>query len=374
MDTQLYQLLDEHETKPVNEIKPTRWIRLDEQLAFIEFLNKVGLREFTNDGKLSACASVVEKYRCSLDPEHSVHVKYRMCGKRGICPRCSKSYAHKRAMIMYSWIKSNLALNLNFDLKMNQIVLTLPTELQDMNRKSFVKMIKEMMNEMEIESYGYVIQDDHSDNPLSSPYLHAHILTLNMRERDGRIAQNDYFFDVSIMREKWKSIIENHTGVKIEGDVNLNTQYASVLNEASRVLHMLAYCYRYPIDDLFNVQIRKQTRDYARVSILDYVQTQQNENETHLDNILQIDLANKIKRMVKSKPRVVWCGWLTSAKRKKLIEMMKEPDEPEILWNNMKYFEKKIDERAKLCRDCGELLQERPFEIGEYTGDNEPEL
>ena len=137
---------------------------------------------------------------------------------------------------------------------------------------------------------------------------------------------------------------------------------------------MLAYCYRYPIDDLFNVQIRKQTRDYGRVSILNYVQTQQNENETHLDNILQIDLSNKIKRMVKSKPRVVWCGWLTSAKRKKLIEMMKEPDEPEIDWHNMKYFEEKIDERAKLCRDCGELLCEKPFEVGEYTGDNEPSV
>ena len=206
MDTQLYQLLDEHETKPVNEIKPTRWIRLEEQLAFIEFLNKVGLREFTNDGKLSACASIVEKYRCSLDPEHSVHVKYRMCGKRGICPRCSKSYAHKRAMIMYSWIKSNLALNLDFDLKMNQIILTLPTELQDMNRKLFVKMIKEMMKQMKIESWGYVIQDDHSDNPLSSTYLHAHILTLNMREYEGRMVQNDYFFDVAVMRAKWKSI------------------------------------------------------------------------------------------------------------------------------------------------------------------------
>lgn len=373
MSSKLYTLLDDYETKPVNEIRPSRWIRLDEQLAFIEFLNEVGLREFTNDSKLSSCASIVEKYKCSSNAEHSVHVKYRLCGKRGICPRCSKSYAHKRAMIMYSWIKSNLALNLDFDLKMNQIVLTLPTELQDMNRKLFVKMIKEMMKQMEIESYGYVIQDDHSDNPLSSPYLHAHILTLNMREYEGRMAQNDYFFDVAVMRAKWKSIIENNTAVEIAGDVNLNTEYASILNDSSHVLHMLAYCYRYPIDDLFNVQIRKQSRDYARTTILNYVQTQQ--NEKHLGyNILQIDLSNKIKRMVKSKPRLVWCGWLTSAKREELKEMMKEPDEPEILWNNMKYFEKKIDERAKLCRDCGELLCEKPFEVGEYTGDNEPDV
>lgn len=373
MSTKLYELLDEYETKPVNEIKPTRWIRLEEQLAFIEFLNEVGLREFTNDGKLSSCASIVEKYRCSFDSEHSVHVKYRLCGNRGICPRCSKAYAHKRAMIMYQWIKSNLALNLDFDLKMNQIVLTLPTELQDMDRKLFLKMMKEMMKEMKIESWGYVIQDDHSNNPLSSPYLHAHILTLNMREYNGRMTQNDYFFNLDVMRAKWKSIIENNTGVKIEGDVNLNTQYASILNDSSMALHMLAYCYRYPIDDLFNVQIRKQSRDYARTSILSYVQTQQNEPNFFSPNILQLDLSNKIKKMVKSKPRLIWCGWLTPAKRSKLKEMMKEPDEPEIIWNDMKYFEKRLDDRAKLCRDCGEPLQERPFEIGEYTGDNEPD-
>jgi hypothetical protein len=324
---------------------------------------------------LNDCASIVEKYKCTSNSSHSVHVKYRLCGKRGICPRCSKVYAHKRAMIMYQWIKSNLAMNLGFDLKMNQIVLTLPNELQDMNRKLFVKMVKEMMNQMEIESYGYVIQDDHSDNPLSSPCLHAHILTLNMREINGRIAQNDYFFDLDMMRIKWKSIIEKFTGVIIDGDVNLHTEYASILNEPARVLHMLAYCYRYPIDDLFNVQIRKQSRDYTKTSILSYVQTQQNESEPQLGlNILQIDTANKIRKMVKTKPRLVWCGWLTSAKRGKLKEMMKEPDEPEIFWNDMKYFEKKIDERAKLCRDCGEPLHDKPFEISMYEGDNEPEL
>jgi hypothetical protein len=383
LNSNQYKLLDEFETKPINEIKPTRWIKIDEQLRFIEFLNHVGLNEFVvgkksknnydNSMSLYDCASIVEKYKCTADSSHSVHVKYRMCGKRGICPRCSKAYAHKRAMIMYLWLKSNLALNLNFDLKMNQIVLTLPIELQDMNRKLFVKIVKEMMNQMRIESYGYVIQEDHSDNPLSSSYLHAHILTLNMREIDGRMAQNDYFFDLDVMRLKWKSIIKKFSGVTIDGDVNLNTQYASVLNDPSRVLHMLAYCYRYPIEDLFNVQIRKQSRDYTRTSILSYVQTQQNESEPQLGlNILQIDIANKIRKMVKTKPRVVWCGWLTSAKRGKLKELMKEPEEPEILWNNMKYFEEKLDERARLCRDCGQPLHDKPFEISMYVGDNEP--
>jgi hypothetical protein len=39
------------------------------------------------------------------------------------------SYSHKRAEIMYQYIRQNLANNLNFDLKMNQIVLTLPENL-----------------------------------------------------------------------------------------------------------------------------------------------------------------------------------------------------------------------------------------------------
>jgi hypothetical protein len=78
--------------------------------------------------------------------------------------------------------------------------------------------------------------------------------------------------------------------------------------------------------------------------------------------------------MVKTKPRLIWCGWLTSAKRGQLKQMMKEQDEPEIFWNDMKYFEKKLDERARICRDCGEPLHDKPFEISVYIGDNEPEF
>lgn len=368
-----------------NEVKPSRWIKLKEQSEFVSFLRNVGYNKTVKSWdkgktteisvleKLDWCASVVEKRKCTQDKDHSIHVKYRLCGQRGVCPRCSMAYAHKRAMITYSWIKNNLAINLDFDLKMNQIVLTLPNELHDMNRKLFVKMIKEMMKKMEIESWGYVIQDDHSQNPLSSTYLHAHILSLNMKEENGKIVQNDYFFDVKDMREKWKSIIEKNTGLKVSGNVNLNSSYASVLNDSPRVLHDLAYCYRYPITDLFNVQVRNKTRDYDRTTILNYVQTQQNEKPT-VPSILQINLANRIEKMTKSKPRMNWCGWLTSAKRERLKDMLKEPDEPMVIWNNMKHFEWVLDEKSKQCRDCGQLLEEKPFEICEYTGDNEPDL
>lgn len=364
-----HTIFSDFDIPTTNEIKPSRWVTLDEQLRFIEFLNEVGLRELTNDGKLSWCASIVEKYHCGFDQNHSIHVKYRLCGKRGICPRCSKAYAQKRASIMYQWIKNNLASSLDFDLKLNQITLTLPESLHGMDRKQFVKMISQMMAKMRIEAYGYVIQNDHSENPLSDEYLHVHILTLNMKKENDRLVRNDYFFDLVDMRNKWKSVIENNTGVKIDGDVNLHNEYASVLNDRPKVLHMLAYCYRYPVEDLFNVQIRKQTRDYSLVSLDYYVQTQQIEKEPRPYNILQIDLANRIKKLIENKPRLVWCGWLTSAKRNELTELLQMPKQ---LWNNLKYYEQRTDERAKQCRDCGERLEEKPFLTTEYTGDNEP--
>jgi len=74
---------------PTEEIKPNRWTSLKETREFINFLVSIGLKALVDDGKLEWCASVVKKYHCSHDPNHSTHVKYDLCGKRGICPRCS---------------------------------------------------------------------------------------------------------------------------------------------------------------------------------------------------------------------------------------------------------------------------------------------
>ena len=45
---------------------------------------------------------------------------------------------------------------------------------------------------------------------------------------------------------------------------------------------------------------------------------------------------------------------------------------PRSLWQNLSYWEKRIDERARLCRDCGNYLESIPFDITVYQGDNEP--
>ena len=103
------------------EIRPNRWITLEEQKEWCEFLGKLSL----NEPKLEWCATEYEKYQCSVTQSHVKKVRYLLCGKRGLCPRCSMNYARKKAGTMYKWIKDNIATRLDFDLKMNQIVLNL---------------------------------------------------------------------------------------------------------------------------------------------------------------------------------------------------------------------------------------------------------
>ena len=114
-----------------------------------------------------------------------------------------------RASIMYKWIKDNIATRLDFDLKMNQIVLTLPKELHDMDQKLFAKMIKQFMKKFELDSYGYSIQNRHSKDPLSGKYVHAHLLSLNMKQADNQMIKSEYFFDLDLMRDTWKDIVQD---------------------------------------------------------------------------------------------------------------------------------------------------------------------
>jgi len=298
---------------------------------------------------------------------HAEKVRYLACGCRGICPRCSMSYASKRAEIMYQWIKSNIADRLDFDLKINQIVLTLPEQLHSIDTKLFSKMIKQFMSVFGIEAYGYCIQTRHSKDPLSDRYVHAHLLSLNIKQENKRLVQNDYYFDVFRMREVWKEIVESKTNVMVEGSVNLHTEYASIVREKSRVLHILAYLYRYPITDLFNVQVRNKS--------INYVQFPQFEKLDDPKHTLQIkDLRNKVMDLIdEPKTRIVWCGLLTSTKRKLLISLISR-DEPNFVWKNIPDIVKNVEGRSKECRDCGSPYENEPYERGKYEGDNEPDI
>lgn len=349
------------ENKPIEDIKPFRWITLEEQKKFCDFLKQLGI----NFDKLEWCASEWEKYRCANNPLHTKKVKYIACGQRGICPRDSMSYASKRAEIMYQWIKINLADKLDFDLKLNQIVLTLPESLHDIDTKLFSKIIKTFMSNFGIEAYGYCIQTRHSKDPLGNRYVHGHILSLNMRQEGKKLVQNDYYFDLEKMRDVWKSVIEEYTNSTIEGSVNLHNEYASILNDKNQVLHILAYLYRYPIQDLFQVQVRDQSINY-----LEFVQF---EKIKPLNHILQIkELQKRVMDLIdEKKTRIVWCGLLTSTKRKLLMKLI---GVSENIWQNLPQIEKMLKERSRTCRDCGIQYEDKPFDRGKYQGDNEPKI
>src|SRR2546428_6685522 len=248
------------------EHKPFRWITQEEQKKFVAFLSAVGIHEYAEN--LTCCANTWKKFQCANDHSHSRKVVYNSCGKRGKCPRDSMAYASKRAELMYQWIKRNIADKMfyDFDLKMNQIVLTLPKELHsNITNKGFAKMIKAFMLKRKIEAWGYVIQDWHSKDPLSERYVHAHILSLNIKQEGSRLVENDYWIDVEQARKDWKQIINGFENIEMEGNVNIHTEYHSVLDEKDKVKHMLEYVYRYPVEDLFKVQVRYETVNYVQV-------------------------------------------------------------------------------------------------------------
>ena len=349
------------ENKPIEDIKPYRWITLKEQEQFCDFLENLGIK-FDN---LRWCASEWEKYRCSYNPMHPKKVQYMACGCRGRCARCSMSYASKRAEIMYQWIKMNLADKLDFDLKINQIVLTLPEKLHNMDTKLFSKIIKKFMSHFGIEAYGYCIQTRHSKDPLGNRYVHGHILCLNLRQVSQKLVQNNYYFDVQKMRDVWKDVIEKYTEITVEGDVDLHTEYASILKDKDRVLHILAYLYRYPIQDLFSCQIRYQSINYVQ-----FLQIKKSDAPSYT---LQIkELRKRVMDLIwEPKPRIVWCGLLTPTKRNLLLDLIGVSAS---LWLNIPRIEKMMEERSRQCRDCGCPYEVWPFDRGKYLGDNEPDI
>jgi hypothetical protein len=310
------------ENRPV-ENKPFRYITLAEQVQYCEFIEKVGIFKDKLEN-IKTCASIYHTFECVNDPTHTKKVTYIMCGCRGICPRCSMSYARKRAEIMYQYIKQNLADNLDFDLKMNQIVLT------------FL-----------------------SSDPLSSKYIHAHVLTLNIKEFDNKLIQNDYYFDLDKMRETWKNTINEFTDLDLkESDpVNIHNEYSSVKFDKKKIIHILAYVYRYPIQDLFNVQVRYGSIDYLEREQFD-----------------QANIILQIEEIKKDPKNLAWCGLMTSTKRDYLEQLLINTINELVIIKPIPFFIKQIDERSKKCPDCNYNYSEIPIDKGRYLGDNEPDF
>ena len=329
------------------EIKQARYITLEEQKEFVDFLENVGIPS----DRLDWCASEYAKFKCSSGAQHSTKTNYLLCGNRGKCPRCSMAYATSKSNVMYQSIKRNIADKVDFDLKMNQIVLTLPKELHQIDKKVFSKMIKQFMIEFNIHAYGYVIQERHSSDPLADTYRHAHVLSLNFKEENNRIERCDYFFDTNKMRSVWKTIIEKNTDISIEGNVNVNTEYCSVNKEKGRCIHLLKYVYRYSLEDLFKVQCRNHSINYLEKSHF---------NETK-EKVLSL--------IEEKKPKVTWCGLMAPTKQKQLMKMISDIG---YRWQSLKEIRNDLMVRANTCPDCGMPFSENPFETGLYERDNEP--
>ena len=330
-----------------DEIKQARYITLEEQKEFVDFLENVGIPS----DRLGWCASEYAKFKCSSGAQHSTKTNYLLCGNRGKCPRCSMAYATSKSNVMYQSIKRNIADKVDFDLKMNQIVLTLPKELHQIDKKVFSKMIKQFMIEFNIHAYGYVIQDRHSSDPLGNTYRHAHVLSLNFKEENNRIERCDYFFDTNKMRSVWKTIIEKNTDISIEGNVNVHTEYCSVNKEKGRCIHLLKYVYRYSLEDLFKVQCRNHSINYLEKSHF---------NETK-EKVLSL--------IEEKKPKVTWCGLMAPTKQKQLQKMISDIG---YRWQSLKEIRNDLMVRANTCPDCGMPFSENPFETGLYERDNEP--
>jgi len=187
------------------------------------------------------------------------------------------------------------------------------------------------------------------------------VLSLNIKKGSAGIKKSNYYFDVDLMRQVWKEIISKFANEQVEGEVNLYAQYASILKDKPKVVHWLAYLYRYPIQDLFQVQIRDRSINYVQNSQID---------PPHY-NTLQVDVSSKLFQLVsQKKPRIIWCGLLTSSKRKLFIELI---GVGESLWLSLTMIEKMLDQRSKQCVDCGCPYETIPFDRGWYQGDNEPD-
>jgi len=321
--------------------KDYRYMTLGEQAGWYEYLKQI-LKGSPLLWKMERCGTQYFHWEC---PDcRKGKVRYNGCKERYYCPRCAYSYARGRADIQYEYLLQ-IAKRLPFDLKMNQLTLTLPQSLERMDEKEFIVMVKQFLKDNNIETFAYEIQHDRSKDPLGTERIHAHVLTFNFAVEDGVVGQSipvetEYYFDLDKMRESWKSVIQWSTGQKIEGNVDLHNEYASVIHRKAQVLHILSYLYRYPVTNLFNAWRKDSSYIYLR----------------------QINARGYLER----KDRLIWCGWFAPTCRRRLEELL------DITLDNLSKIKSKLMLRKKKCPDCNKFYV--VVDRGKYQGDNEPLL
>jgi len=311
-----------------------RFMTLEEQEDWCAELEKMHMLDIE---LMKGCASEYTKLRCPDCKKGKV--VYNGCKMRSFCPRCASSYALSRAKVQYEYLRQ-IATCLHFDLKMNQFTLTLPQSMERMPRSILVPMMREFLKELQIKDYAYETQDAHSSDPLASRRIHVHVLTFNFTYdyKAEKFTEKPYFFDVGKLRSVWKAIIEKTSGTKIVGDVDLHTEYMSIIDKKEKCVHTLAYLYRYPVADLFKVW--RDDRSYFKVR--------------HFNNLSYF----------KTKDRLSWCGLLSPHGRKKLEKYFG------VTLRTLPELRYAVALRDKNCPDCNVFYV--VVDRGKYTGDNEP--
>ena len=335
--TEQIQLNLEGEKASEPELKKDyRYMTLEEQDAWLEVLLSGRIDSNLLLG-MKFCASQWFAKRCPGCQKGKV--SYKGCKIRRFCPRCASSYARGRGTLQYEYLRQ-IAKAMPFDLKMNQLVLTLPQSMESMNQEPFVVMVKEFLQAVGIEQFAYEIQFTRSRDPLGSRRIHAHVLSFNFRYDGSKFVETDYYFDLDKLRDKWKTSIQDNTGEKIEGEVDLHNEYASVLYKKASVVHVLAYLYRYPVTDLFNAWRKDRS----------YVHTR------------QINGADYFK----SKNRLIWCGLFAPTARRKLEKLLG------VSLLTLPQLRVELKRHEEKCPDCN--IRYVVVDRGKYQGDNEPLL
>jgi len=314
--------------------KEYRYMSLEEQKSWCDFLETLKLRKLD---ELRACASEYISKRCTNKKCQEGKTTYKGCKDRSFCPRCAYSYARSRAKVQYEYLKQ-IADAMPFDLKMNQITLTVPQHMERMPKPVLTFMVKQFLKELGIDNYAYELQTARSRDPLGTRRVHAHVLTFNFKHDGKKFLMTQYWFDLSRLRSMWKQIIQKTAGEDVEGDVDLHSEFASIIHRKNSVIHILQYLYRYPVTDLFNAW-RKDNGYF---------------------NTRQINGTDYFK----SKDRLTWCGLMSPHGRVKLQKILG------VKLATLAFLKWKLGKEENKCTHCGSFYV--VVDRGKYEGDNEP--
>lgn len=305
-------------------------------------------------GRCSNCGEDLIIRTCSSGgPSHYTKKMYSRCNERKLCPRCAWFYAQKQARTMYDYLKTNLIDKLQFSTYITQIVLTLPEELNEISDKLLSRYVHQLVkpddglsdrefkrasqalyqvkhllrpegynlaiNELKRkrkekgwkQAYYYVIQDQSSETPLLK-HKHVHLYMVNVEYRQvtnqagltwPEVRRISPWYDPDKLRAKWAKII----GMTQGKTPDVHVQYANYRKDKGRILHWLAYAYRYEVWDMFKFVVRRSLTTTLEVS-----DGTRQEFMFTLDNPT-LEQINAILNQ-KKKP-VVWAGFLAPTTR-----------------------------------------------------------